>query len=245
MNEKTAKSKQQKILTIIGIVLCAILVPILILNCTLLIKSYVNKDEVPDIGGKIPFIVLSPSMEPQIKSGDIIICQKIDPKTVQVGDVISFYDPAGTGTSVVTHKVIERIEKDGKLFFRTQGINNSTPDRLPVSEDKVIAEYTGVRFALIGYIAIFMQTIPGLIVCVLVPMILLVGYDLLRRRRYERNKSEDVDALKAELEALKAAKAKEETAKPEQNAEKPASENPPASAPAKEVGQSAEAPQKE
>ena len=56
----------------------------------------------------------------------------------------------------------------------------------------------------------FMQSTTGLVVCVLLPIILLVGYDLIRRRAYDKGKKKDTDALLAELEALRAEKAKQE-----------------------------------
>ena len=203
MTTKKSADKAQKALTIVGIVLCVILIPILLINCTLIVKSFINKDEVPRIGKTMPLIVLTDSMYPEIKSGDVIVCREVDPEDIEVGDVISFYDPAGNGTSVVTHKVIEIVEEDGERLFRTRGTNNNTDDRLPVHEDKVIAEYTGTRIPAAGNIAIFMQSTAGLIVCVIVPIVLFVGYDILRRRLYEKNKADDVEALKAELEALK------------------------------------------
>ena len=203
MTMKKSADKAQKALTIVGIVLCVILIPILLINCTLIVKSFINKDEVPRIGKTMPLIVLTDSMYPEIKSGDVIVCREVDPEDIEVGDVISFYDPAGNGTSVVTHKVIEIVEEDGERLFRTRGTNNNTDDRLPVHEDKVIAEYTGTRIPAAGNIAIFMQSTAGLIVCVIVPIVLFVGYDILRRRLYEKNKADDVEALKAELEALK------------------------------------------
>ena len=205
MTTKKTADKAQKALTIVGIVLCVILIPILLINCTLIVKSFINKDEVPRIGKTMPLIVLTDSMYPEIKSGDVIVCREVDPEDIEVGDVISFYDPAGNGTSVVTHKVIEIVEEDGERLFRTRGTNNNTDDRLPVHEDKVIAEYTGTRIPAAGNIAIFMQSTAGLIVCVIVPIVLFVGYDILRRRLYEKNKADDVEALKAELEALKKA----------------------------------------
>lgn len=207
MTKNNSSEKLHKSLTIIGIVLCVILIPMLLVNCTLIVKSFINKDEVPSIGGTMPLIVLTDSMYPDIKSGDIIICKKLDAEEIEVGDVISFYDPAGNGTSVVTHKVVEIIDEDGKLSFRTRGTNNNTDDRLPVPADKVIAEYTGVRIPAAGNIAIFMQSTAGLIICVIVPIVLFVGYDVIRRRRYEKNKGDDLESLKAELEALKAEKA--------------------------------------
>ena len=199
------KIDTHKILTVVGIVLCCILTPMLIINCTLIIKSFVNKDEVPDFGGLLPLIVLTDSMYPDIKSGDLIICKTVETDEIQVGDVISFYDPEGNGTSVVTHQVIEILEEGGRRSFRTKGINNNTEDKLPVPADKVIAEYTDIRIPGAGNVAIFMQKTEGLIVCVVVPIVLFVGYDILRRRKYEKSKSNDVEALKAELEALRAA----------------------------------------
>jgi signal peptidase len=181
-----------------------ILVPILIVNCTLIIKSYVNKDEIPDFGGMLPLIVLTDSMYPEIKGGDLIICKTIDPDSVEVEDVVSFYDPEGSGTSIVTHKVVEIIDnEDGTRSFRTRGINNNTEDRILVHEDKVVAEYTGIRIGNAGHVAMFMQSTSGLIVCVILPIILFVGYDVIRRKLYEKNQETDVEALKAELEALR------------------------------------------
>jgi signal peptidase len=207
MSNKQAQNRSDKILTGVGIALCVILIPILIVNCTLIVKGLVNKDKVPSIGGMMPFIVLSNSMEPDIMTGDVIICKEIDPDDVKIGDVISFYDPAGNGSTVVTHKVVDIVEKDGVRSFQTRGINNNTEDRLWVHESKVIAEYTEIRFPLIGNVAIFMQSTAGLLVCVVVPIVLFVGYDILRRRRYEKNKGDDVAALMAELEALRGAQA--------------------------------------
>lgn len=208
MNKKENSSIFHKVLTITGIVLCVILVPILIVNCTLLTKSFINKDKVPDFGGSLPLIVLTDSMYPDIKSGDLIICKAVNAKDVEVGDTISFYDPAGNGSSVVTHKVIDIINEDGNFSFKTKGINNNTEDRLPVPEANLIAEYTGIRIPGAGNFAIFMQSTTGLIVCVILPLILFVGYDVIRRRIYEKRKGDDMVALMAELAALKAEKEK-------------------------------------
>ena len=208
MNKQENSTKFHKALTIIGILMCVILVPILIVNCTLLVKSFINKDEVPDFGGTLPLIVLTDSMYPDIKSGDLIICKTVDAEDVEIGDVISFYDPASHGTAVVTHMVIDIINEDGKISFKTKGINNNTEDRLPVPEANLIAEYTGIRIPGAGNFAIFMQSTTGLIVCVILPIILFVGYDVIRRRIYEKSKGDDMAALMAELEALKAEKAK-------------------------------------
>ena len=215
--EKT--STTHKVLTIIGTVLCVILIPILIVNVTLIIKSYTNKDEVPSIGGYLPLIELTDSMADEILSGDLIICHTIDAEDVKVDDVISFFDPAGNGQSIVTHRVIEVIEDDGEIKFRTRGDNNNTEDKELVPADKLVGIYK-MRIAGAGHVAMFMQSTTGLIVCVVLPIVLLVGYDIIRRRIYEKNKKGDTDALLAELEALKAEKAAKEKAAEESSEEK-------------------------
>ena len=208
---KQKTSTAHKILTIVGTVLCIILIPILLINITLIAKSYINKDEVPSIGGTFPLIVLTDSMYPDIKSGDLIICNTAEAEDVKVNDVISFFDPAGNGTSIVTHRVIEIVEEDGKILFRTRGDNNNTEDKELVPAENLVGVYK-MRIAGAGHIAMFMQSTAGLIVCVVLPIILLVGYDLIRRRIYEKSKKEDTDALLAELEALRAEKAAKEKA---------------------------------
>ena len=205
MNKSDSGAWKHRLLTVIGTVLCVVLVPILIVNCILIVKSYTSK-EVPDVGGYLPLIVLTDSMYPVIESGDLIICHTAEPEEIQVGDVIAFFDPAGNGSSIVTHRVTEVTEEG----WRTKGDNNNAEDRLTVRQEDLVARYDGTRIAGAGNVALFMQTTPGLILCVVVPLLLLVGYDALRRRLHEKASKEDTAALMAELEALRAMKAEKE-----------------------------------
>lgn len=195
-----------KVLTVIGTILCIILTPILVINLTLIAKSYLNQDEVPSVGGWLPLIVLTDSMQPVIASGDLIICHTADAEDILVNDVIAFFDPAGNGTSIVTHRVTEVINENGTISFRTKGDNNNTEDKMLVPADKLVAVYKN-RIAGAGNVAMFMQSPTGLIVCVVMPIIALVGYDFIRRKIYERKRDDDTAALMAELEALRAEKA--------------------------------------
>ena len=198
-----------RILTVIGTILCIILVPILIINCILIVKSFTS-EEVPNVAGTLPLIVLTDSMYPVIKSGDLIICHTAEPEEIQVGDVIAFFDPAGNGTTIVTHRVLEVTEQAGQTAWRTKGDNNNTEDRMLVPADKLVAIYEGTRIPGAGNVALFMQTTPGLIICVVCPILLLVGYDMIRRRLYEKSSKKDTDALMAELEELRRLKAEKE-----------------------------------
>ncbi|MCQ2771073.1 MAG: signal peptidase I [Clostridia bacterium] len=192
-----------KVFTVIGIILCVILIPALIINVTLIIRSYTNPDKVPGIGSMVPMVVLTDSMYPEINSGDLIICKTVSADEIVVGDVISFFDPASKGTSVVTHRVIEVTEEGGKLAWRTQGDANNTPDESLVPAANLVGVYN-FRIAGAGNVAMFMRSTQGLIICVILPIVLLIGYDMLRRRMYEKKQQQDADALKLELEELRA-----------------------------------------
>ena len=206
---KQKTNLKDKILTAIGTVMCIILIPVLVINLTLIAKSYINKDEVPSVGGYLPLIVLTDSMVPEIYSGDLIICHTEDAEEIKVNDIIAFFDPAGNGTSIVTHRVMEIVDENGKLEFRTKGDNNNTEDKMLVPAESLVGIYK-TRIAGLGNVAMFMQSSTGLIVCVVLPIVLLVGYDMIRRRLYEKKKDDNTAALMAELEALRAEKARKD-----------------------------------
>lgn len=208
--KKEKTTTRHKVLTVFGTILCIILIPILVINCTLIIKSFTNKDVVPSFGSRIPMIILTDSMYPEIESGDLIICRQTDAEEVQVGDIICFFDPAGNGTSTVTHRVMEiTTDENGGLAWVTKGDANNAEDQMKVPAEKLVGVYS-TRIAGAGNIAMFMQTTQGLIICVICPIILLVAYDIIRRRRYEKKNQDDTQALMAELEALRAEKQKKD-----------------------------------
>lgn len=207
-NRKGHSTVGHKIGIATGTILCVFLIPILIINVTLIIRSYTNPDKVPSIGSTFPLIVLTDSMFPEIESGDLVICHTADPEDIAVGDVIAFFDPAGNGSSIVMHRVIEVTGQGDSLAWKTKGDANNVEDRMPVPADKLVGIYSR-SFAGLGNVVLFMQSTEGLIVCVICPILLLVGWDLLRRRKYEKSKQADTDALMQELEELRAQKKKQ------------------------------------
>ena len=63
-------------------------------------------------------VVLSGSMEPDFSAGDIVFIEPVkDGADVQVGDVITF---SPRPQVLMTHRVIERIESEEGLQFRTK-----------------------------------------------------------------------------------------------------------------------------
>lgn len=197
----SGKNKRMKlpnrILTIAGAIICAILIPLLIANCILLAKSHMNENQIPNLAGMTPLIILTDSMFPEIESGDMVICQTTTPDKIQKGDVIAYYDPAGSGKSVVTHRVEEVIKtKKGGISWITKGDANNTSDPEAVPETNLVGVYQ-YRLKGLGKAAMFMQTTKGLLLCVVAPLLIWIVYDGMRRHLEEQKKAkpEVVEAI--------------------------------------------------
>lgn len=199
------KTKGERVVSISAIVLSAILIPILILNIVLIVKSVTKPDEIPSVGNRTPLIVLTESMEDEICDGDLIVARTTDIEDIREGDVISYFDPASKSQSIVTHRVIKKTTVDGKVFFKTQGDNNDIADKHDVPEENVIGVWTGFRVPFLGNIMLFMQSPWGMIVCIALPVVAFILLEVLQKRRRDKENQSDIDALRAELEALKQA----------------------------------------
>lgn len=198
------KSLSGKVLSALGVIACIVLTPLLLLNVYLIIQGFTtDSSQLPNIGGYFPLMVKSGSMSDYIEVGDLIICQTTDnAESLNVDDVVTFWD-GEPGGSLVTHRIIEVTEdEEGKLAYRTKGDANNTVDAAVVYPESIVGVYKS-RIPYLGNVALFMQTIPGLIVCVFAPLALFVVYDIIRRRRIDNNAKKEKAELLAELEKLK------------------------------------------
>jgi signal peptidase I len=86
--------------------------------------------------------VLTSSMSPAIKQGDMILVKMCAPETVKLGDIIS-YSPESN--IVLTHRVKQIVTEpndESLLRFITKGDANQIEDP-PVSADRLIGKVTG------------------------------------------------------------------------------------------------------
>lgn len=137
---KMGKKWYQSVSNWVVIIACVILIPVLVINLSIMFQAKTNEDVVPSIFGYKPFMVLSGSMETEIRKGDLIITKIVDPSALEVDDVIAFRDAAGT---VTTHRIIDVVVKDGETYFITKGDNNSSQDRNLVELKDVEGIYVG------------------------------------------------------------------------------------------------------
>ena len=229
MKKNRAKEKEQEQLTpvrrvlriaanTVGILLIIVLLPVMIINVTLIIRGLVRPDEVPTFLGIAPLIVESGSMQPDIMVNDLILTRRVDAAslearqrteinedgeevTIQYGDIIAFQIYGSE--HVITHRIIEVLEEDGRLEFVTAGDYTGTPDADTVMPHQIVGRYFA-RFAGVGSVALFLQQPIGMVVFVAIPLVLFLVYDLLRRYIYNKKHKQQDDSEKDELERLRA-----------------------------------------
>ena len=100
------------------------------------------------------FNIVSPSMEPEIPVGSLIIVQDAAPEDIQEGDIIAFMD----GGSVVSHRVVENKVIEGE--FVTKGDANQSEDFNAVPYNMLVGQVK-YHFRALGQFMELLTTSPG------------------------------------------------------------------------------------
>ena len=88
-------------------------------------------------------VVLSGSMSPAISTGDLIVDDPVSASralTLRPGEIITFYDRPGS-TTVITHRIVGVVHRNGRVLYRTQGDRNAVPDSTLRPASTVIGTY--------------------------------------------------------------------------------------------------------
>ena len=194
---KRRKNKEIKRKRIVSICVYIILIPILIYNINLIIKAIINPNETPSFFRIKTYVIISGSMEPNIKIGDIVITKSIKNKeeSIKVGDIISYRK----GQNVITHR-ITNIEKDenGILRIATKGDNNKTED----SERILINNIEGKVITVIpkiGYITLILKDKVLIILIFIIAYVYISKTEKVKKRKEARKQKRIKYEQKGEL----------------------------------------------
>ena len=122
------KKVQKVLIYLVGICLSLIL----IYNIYNMINLKILKKDLTTINGYGILDVISGSMEPTIKVGDLIVINTKD-KNINVGDVVTFYD---VDMAFVTHRVVS-INDD--MMITKGDANDSLDDPIPLNN--IVGKY--------------------------------------------------------------------------------------------------------
>ena len=221
-NGKTGKAG--KVISIILKVFAWIIVAatVCIMVFTIMSNTFDKQDGKSLLGYKF-LSVLSDSMSPSDKNAhmdvhftteDIVIIKEMkdatkDGREYVKGDIIAFNTEKEIDGKLqmvtVTHMVSEVVLNDQGVVvgYKTMGTNTMSLDQGMVETTYVLGEYVGKlpkANTFLGYL----KTVPGYIVCILIPFLLLIGYNgmncIMLFRKYKREQMEELEAEKTRVD---------------------------------------------
>ncbi len=183
-------NKVVKTLKLIGNILVWIFVAFSVFVTVLVFSSLNNSDGVPSIQNKCVINILTDSMNPTFKAGDMVVGDMLSEEEkmyLEIGDIISYHvDLNDDGIDEInTHRIVE-IEKNDlgmAIEYTTQGDNkdtNQVVDKKPVSPTDIICKYSGTTLKGVGTVISFLQTSTGFLVVIVLPLIAFFIFELIK-----------------------------------------------------------------
>lgn len=148
----------------------------------------------------------NPDAEVYFDAGDIIVSKlPEDPTALQPGDVITFMSiNSSSYGETITHMIREvRVSDSGRVLgYETYGTNTGTSDEALVTPDYVLGVYVA-KLPAVGRFFAFVKSVPGYITCILVPFLLLIGYNGANViRLFRQHKREQMAVIQAEKDQI-------------------------------------------
>ena len=190
------------------IALTAILLPIFIINLTLTIRSSMDKTVPASVFGLAPLAVETDSMkgieEDSFAGGSLILVRMIgeeEKQQLEVGQIVTFRQQNDDGTYYfVTHRITELGEENGAIaYVVTRGDRNTIDDGATAITDVLgvcVASVPGL-----GSAVLFLQTPWGLLLCIGVPVVAYIVYDVVRIARRNRRLAAEQGAAMQQKDA--------------------------------------------
>ena len=165
--------------TLKGLVIILIIIEVVLMSFIMIFKM---SGKNPTLFGYQFYVIVSPSMEPELSVGDVILSKKYKGQPIEKGDIITFLGREGSlEGKVVTHQVIEVEEINGELSITTKGLANNIEDPSITQSDVLsIMKYKTVGF---GFIYRLMSSTPGFIFLILLPLLILIASEIYRLAR--------------------------------------------------------------
>ena len=134
-----------------------------------------NQGEVPSVLGYSVLRLQTGSMEPEYRTGSIIITKKVDVNDLEKGDVISFYSTSlDISDRVNTHRIVDIIyDQSGRREFVTKGDANELQDENPVLSSRVIDKVIFDLGVVSGSVLGMLQNPKVIFFLIIVPLIII------------------------------------------------------------------------
>ena len=160
-----------------------IMIAIIFISAVIVTQN-VTDNENAFLGYRI-FRVQTGSMVPVYNVGDVILVKETELSKIKIGDDVTYWGTSGVmNGKLVTHRVIDIQEEEGKKAFYTQGVANTTKD--PVVYGEQINGVVQGKLYIITGICSLVSNQYIFYFCGIIPLTLFVFFSFVKgKERYE------------------------------------------------------------
>lgn len=162
----------KKVMGKVGSIFATLLIVIEIIAILFLVVSKIS-GQIPSVFGHQLYVIVSPSMEPEISVGDVILSETYEEGELEIGDVVTYLGRSGdVAGKMITHKIVE-IEGETVI---TQGTANTVADPAIRREDiRSVMKYKTVVLSAVYRV---IRTTVGFVCLVLLPLVVMIGWEV-------------------------------------------------------------------
>lgn len=177
MKNLISKIKGNKALNILFMAVKAVTALVIILIVSVIFIQRVSNNKVT-LGGYSVFTVVTGSMIPVYEVGDMILAVSVDCDSLKVGDdVVYMGEEDSYKDKIVTHRIVDIENSDGKLIFHTKGVNNSYEDPL-VRKEQIYGKVL-YRFKILSFLSKIVNNVYGFYFIVFIPFAIMVFMEIM------------------------------------------------------------------
>ena len=142
------------------------------------------------VGGIRIFNVISGSMEPDYKRGDLLVVKQTDPNKLQVGQNIVYCGKEGqVEGKIITHQIIRIENRKGERVFYTKGISNMIEDP-EVKADQIMG-VVKYKFIILSFLNRLMYNIYFFYFVLIIPTGIIIFLEIKNIKEKLREEDDD------------------------------------------------------
>ena len=184
---KVERKTRNKFLKFIWGIFVKILTIVIIFISIIIVVQKVTNNQESFFGFRI-FRVQTGSMIPKYQISDVILVRETDPDKIKIGDDVTYEGTTGAMKGMlVTHRVIDIEEVEGKKVFHTKGIANNLED--PVVSEEQINGVVQTKMYILSLICVLLNNKYVFYFCGILPLTIYVAFRIFKGKnvkRYER-----------------------------------------------------------
>lgn len=190
------KLKDNKFLKLMGNIMYTLLILLVVLILIIVVLQRTSNNNL-SLGGFRIFNIVTGSMIPKYKVGDVLLSKTIAPSEIKKGDDITYMGKEGTfAGKIVTHQVIDIEEENGTYKFHTKGLANDEKDPI-VGQEQIIGKVI-YKVQTLSYISKIINNLYSLYFIIFIPVGIIIFIEIRRividmvGRKEEKKENEEI-----------------------------------------------------